>query len=353
MAEDSLKQGRRSFLKTSGAVAAGLLAQPVVSEAQTAAAAPTAPAPRATMPMRNLGRTGHRVGAFSLGGQGAIEQPNNADIAVPIIERALDLGVNYCDTSSIYGGPDRWSEQYFGAVMKRRRNETFLATKTKERTRDGSMRMIEKSLQLLNTDHVDLWQLHDIGTMTDVDACFSKGGAMEALIECKNQGIVKNLGITGHHRPESLIECIRRYPFDTVLMALNAADTHQHSFSDALLPLAVEKQMGIIAMKVPARGRILSSWTPPPVEKQQRMWEGGAEISSRSGTLNMREAIYYVLSQPVSTMIIGCDNIPQLEENVQLAREFTPLSGPQQAELVTKTEPIAKQALWFKHFERS
>ena len=305
------------------------------------------------MPMRNLGRTGHRVGAFSLGGQGAIEQPNNADVAVPIIERALDLGVNYCDTSSIYGGPDRWSEQYFGAVMKRRRKETFLATKTKERTRDGSMRMIEKSLQLLNTDHVDLWQLHDIGTMTDVDACFAKGGAMEALIECKNQGIVKNLGITGHHRPESLIECIHRYPFDTVLMALNAADTHQHSFSDALLPLAVEKQMGIIAMKVPARGRILSSWTPPPVEKQQRMWEGGAEISSRSGTLNMREAIYYVLSQPVSTMIIGCDNIPQLEENVQLAREFTPLSGSQQAELVTKTEPIAKQALWFKHFERA
>ncbi len=355
MAEESFtrKQGRRSFLKTSGALAAGLLSQPIASEAQTVAATPAAPANRATMPTRNLGRTGHNVGVFSLGGQGAIEQPNNFDVAVPIIERALDLGVNYCDTSSIYGGPDRWSEQYFGRVMKARRKETFLATKTKERTRDGSMRMIEKSLQLLNTDHVDLWQLHDIGTLTDVNACFAKGGAMEALIECKEQGIVKNLGITGHHRPESLIECIHRYPFDNVLMALNAADTHEHSFSDQLLPLAVEKQMGIIAMKVPARGRILASWTPPPVEKQQRMWEGGAEISSRSGVLNMREAISYVLSQPVSTMIIGCDNVPQLEENVQLAREFNPLSSAQQAELVTRTEPIAKQALWFKHFERT
>ena len=116
------------------------------------------------MPTRNLGKTGYKVGIFSLGGQAALERANNFDVAVPIIERALDLGVNYIDTSSIYGGPERWSEQYVGQVMKPRRNEAFLATKTKERTRDGSMRMIEKSLQLLNTDHVDLWQLHDIGT---------------------------------------------------------------------------------------------------------------------------------------------------------------------------------------------
>ncbi len=348
----SIQKGRRDFLKTSGAIAAGLIAEPIRSEAQQAQAPLAAPRTSA-MPTRNLGRTGHRVGVFSLGGQSALEKPNNFDIAVPIIERALDLGVNYCDTSSIYGGPDRWSEQYFGQVMKARRKDTFLATKTKERTRDGSMRMIERSLQLLNTDHVDLWQLHDIGTMDDVNQCFAKGGAMEALIECKNQGIVKNLGITGHHRPDALMECIHRYPFDTVLMALNAADTHDHSFSDALLPLAVEKQMGIIAMKVPARGRILSSWTPPPVDVQKKMWEGGAEISSRPGTLNMREAVYYVLSQPVSTMIIGCDTIPMLEENIQLAKAFTPLTAMQQAELVAKTEPIAKQALWFKHFDRT
>ena len=83
---------------------------------------------------------------------------------MPIVERALDLGVNYIDTSSIYGGPERWSERYIGQVMKRRRAEAFLASKTKERTRDGSLRMLEQSLKLLNTDHLDLWQLHDIGT---------------------------------------------------------------------------------------------------------------------------------------------------------------------------------------------
>ena len=356
MSEQS-RHGRRKFLKTGGAVAAGLIAQASGAASAQAAEISVAASPVATpiksMPTRNLGRTGYQVGIFSLGGQAALELPNNEDIAVPIIERALDLGVNYCDTSSIYGGPARWSEQYYGKVMKRRRAQTFLATKTKERTRDASMRMIEKSLELLQTDHVDLWQLHDIGTLEDVDQCFARGGAMEALLAAKEQGIVKNLGITGHHRPEALMECIRRYNFDTILMALNAADPHQHSFSDKLLPMAVEARMGIIGMKVPARGRLLASWTPPPIEKQQHSWEGQAVISTKPGTLNMREAVFYTLSQPVSTIIIGCDSIAQLDENVQLAKEFTPLSQTQMAALTERSEPIAKQALFFRNFDRA
>jgi len=302
------------------------------------------------MPTRNLGKTGHKVGIFSLGGQGSIERAHNEDVAVPIIERALDLGVNYIDTSSIYGGPERWSEQYVGKVMKHRRSDAFLATKTKERTRGGSLRMIEKSLQLLQTDHVDLWQLHDIGTMKDINAIFDKGGAMEALLEMHQQKVVRYLGITGHYRPEALIEAIHRYPFDTILMAVNAADPHHYSFSEQLLPLAVEKQMGIIGMKVPARGRILSSWTPPPIERQQHSWEGMV-IAKTPGTINMREAMYYSLSLPVSTVIIGCDSIAQLEENVQLAREFTPFSQQQMASLTAKVEPVSKQSLFFRFYD--
>jgi aryl-alcohol dehydrogenase-like predicted oxidoreductase len=230
------------------------------------------------------------VGIFSLGGQAALEKPKNFDIAVPIIERSLNLGVNYIDTSSIYGGPERWSEQYVGRVMKTRRNEAFLATKTKERTRDGSLRMIERSLQLLNTDHVDLWQLHDVGLPQDVDAIFAKGGAMEALIEMHEQKVVRFLGVTGHYRPEALIDTVNRYPFDTILMSLNAADGHIHSFQDKLLPLVVEKQMGIIGMKVPARGRLLTGWTPPPVDQQQHMWEGSA-VATRMGVMDMKAAM--------------------------------------------------------------
>src|SRR5208282_5931392 len=202
-------QGRREFLKAGGAVTAALLA-PSAALADTSTkelpGLPSNPRTPAAMPTRNLGKTGYKVGIFSLGGQASLEKASNFDVAVPIVERALDLGVNYIDTSSIYGGPDRWSEQYVGKVMAHRRNEAFLATKTKERTREGSMRMIEKSLQLLNTDHVDLWQLHDVGTMTDVNQIFAKGGAMEALLEMQQQKVVRYLGVTGHYRPDALIE---------------------------------------------------------------------------------------------------------------------------------------------------
>jgi hypothetical protein len=235
--------------------------------------------------------------------------------------------------------------------MAHRRGEAFIATKTKERTREASMRMIEKSLQLLQTDHVDLWQLHDIGTMTDVEAVFAKGGAMEALLEMQQQRVVRYLGITGHYRPEALMECIRRHPFDTILMAMNAADPHHFSFNQELLPLAVERQMGIIGMKVPARGRILSTWTPPPIEQQKHSWEGMV-LAPTPGTITMREAMYYTLSRPVSTVIIGCDIIAQLEENVQLARDFTPLSDSQSASLVARAEPVSKPSLFFRFYDR-
>ena len=356
LSDSRQKTDRRQFLKQSGAVTAAVLATstlPAHAVANTVMPPlPSNPRTQAAMPTRNLGKTGYKVGIFSLGGQAALEKANNFDVAVPIVERALDLGVNYIDTSSIYGGPERWSEQYVGKVMAHRRNEAFLATKTKERTRDGSMRMIEKSLELLKTDHVDLWQLHDVGTMYDIDQIFAKDGAMQALLEMKEQKVVRYLGLTGHYRPDALIAGIERYPFDAVLMAMNAADPHHFSFNEQLLPLAVEKQMGIIGMKIPGRGRILSTWTPPSIDQQKHSWEGMTIQTSSPGTLKMREAMYFTLSRPVSTVIIGCDNLAQLEENVQLARDFTPLNEKQTAELVARAEPCAKPSLFFRFYDR-
>jgi uncharacterized protein len=347
------QSNRREFMKATGAVGAAALAHAAFPQrAASLPSVPFNPATSSSMPTRNLGRTGHRVGIFSLGGQAAVERPNNETVAVSIVEKALDLGVNYIDTSSIYGGPQRWSERYIGQVMKRRRSEAFLASKTKERSRDGSLRMLEESLRLLQTDHLDLWQLHDIGTTGDVDEVFSRDGAMEALRQARDQKMVRFLGITGHHRPECLVEAIRRFSFDAILLAVNAADPHHYSFMPKLLPLAVEKQMGIIGMKVTGRGRILSAWTPPPLEQQKRSWEG-VVIANSPGTLDMREAMYYSLTLPVSTVIIGCDSIAQLEENVRLAREFTPLNEQQMASVSAKAEPVSKQALFFRFFDRA
>ncbi len=298
------------------------------------------------MPTRNFGKTGFRVGVFSLGGQAAIEKPENDAVAVPIIERALDLGVNYLDTSARYGGEARWSERYFGQVMAKRRNEAFLATKTHDRTRDGSLKLLETSLKLLQTSHVDLWQLHAMSTMDDVEKVTAKGGALEAFREAREQKLVRFLGLTGHTDPGVLAEAIRRFPFDTILMAVNAADPHHLPFGSDLLSLAVEREMGIVGMKVPARGRLLAGFAPPPVEQQR-----GAIKATRTGTLSMPEAMRYVLSLPVSTVIVGCDSVGQLEENVAIAKAFTPLSREQMASLEKKAEPVAKQALWFRRWE--
>ncbi|GGG97109.1 aldo/keto reductase [Silvibacterium dinghuense] len=361
---DAARSNRRTFLKTGASIAAGLSASAALADTFPAdtlsadtrpidAATPVADEPvQGLMPTRNLGKTGARVAIFGLGGQGALEKPNNMDIALPIIQRALELGVNYFDTSAIYGGPERWSEQYLGKGLQGSRSKVFLATKTKERTRDAALRNIELSLKLLDTDHVDCWQLHDVGIQEDVDQIFARDGALQALIEAREQKIVRNLGVTGRFRPEALMECIRRFPFDTVLFGVNAADKYHYPFAKDLLPLAVEKQMGVIGMKVMARGRILSSWTPPPVEVQKRSWEGTGAIATTPGTLTKRETFFYNLSLPLSTAIIGCDSVAHVEECAELARAFTPLSPAQMTELEAKVEPVAKQSLFFRLMPR-
>lgn len=340
---DSGTLERRDLLRLGAAAAAGFLARG--AGAGTLPPLPANPVTPQAMPTRNFGKTGYRVGIFSLGGQAAIEKPDNEAIAVPIVERAIDLGVNYIDTSARYGGAEaRWSERYIGQVLKRRRREVFLATKTHDRTRDGSLRLLERSLELLQTDHIDLWQIHNLARMEQVEEIFAPGGAVEALRQARDQKIVRHLGITGHADPEVLLAALRRFPFDALLLALNAADRHHLPFAEKLLPAAVERDMAIIGMKIPARGLLLSSWNPP-ADPGSRFRE------TRPGTLDMREAMRYVLSLPVSTVIVGVDSIAQLEEDVRIAREFTPLSPTQMAALETRAEPVHRQALFFRRWQ--
>ena len=341
--QDQQALDRRDFLRLGGAAGAGFLAGSAASSSE--AAPVTNSAATAMMPTRNLGRTGHKVGIFSLGGQAAVELPNNEATAVAIVNKAIDLGVNYVDTAAAYGGTERWSQRYIGQVMKTRRKEVFLASKTNDRTRDGSLRLLEESLRLLNTDHLDLWQVHNVARMDQVEEIFKPGGAIEAIRKARDEKMVRFVGITGHADPEVLIEGLKRYEFDTILLALNAADPHHLSFATNLLPLAVERQLGIIGMKIPARGRLMKSWTPPPLDQQREV-----ERPATPGTLDMREAMYYTLSLPVSTVIIGCDSVAQVEENVTLARDFTPLSATQMADVAKKAEPVTKQALFFRRW---
>lgn len=309
------KLTRRDFVKVGAGGTAALFLK---SRNLSAAGAPP------PMPERPLGTTGHRVRLFSLGGQATLEKAGTRDESVAIIHRAIDLGVNYIDTAAAYGRGI--SQTYIGEVMATRRSEVFLATKTHDRTRDGSLRLLEESLRLLQTDHLDLWQLHNIRTDEQLDRIFGEGGAIEALQQARDEGVVRFLGITGHFDPAPLIRALNAFDFDTILMALNPADKHHLPFTRELLPLANAKGMGVIGMKIPARGRLFR--------------EGGVT--------SMRDALSYVLTLPVSTVIVGCDNIQQLEENVSIAADFQPLPPAEMTRIESLTESYATEAAFFK-----
>lgn len=297
------------------------------------------------MPTRAFGKTGYKTGILSLGGQATLEIAGREEESEKIIHRAIDLGINYIDTAASYGRGV--SQLNIGRVMKTRRNEVWLSTKTHDRTYDGSMKLLEESLKNLQTDHLNLWQLHNIQTQEQVDQIFSDNGAIKALEKAKSEGIVKNVGITGHFEPLVLLRAIQRYPFDSILMALNAADVHYLSFKNYLLPEALKLGMAIIGMKVTTRSRILSTWTPPPPEQQT-----DARLrTTKPGTIDIRQALTYNMSLPVSTTIIGVDSIAQLEENVKIASEFTPLSPEQMAGIEFKTLPVVRQALYFRRWD--
>jgi aryl-alcohol dehydrogenase-like predicted oxidoreductase len=317
--DNDKKLSRRTFVGTvlGAAAVAGIASKLKPLEALAARETPA-------MPTRPLGRTGHNVRIFSLGGQATIEQSGTEKESVEIINRALDLGVNYIDTAAVYGRGQ--SEKYIGAVMKSRRKEVFLASKTRSRTYDGSMQQLEQSLKNLQTDRLDLWQLHNVRTQADLDEIFGKDGAIKALEKAREQNIVRFLGITGHYDPFILRKAIVEYPFDTILLALNAADRHEKSFIDHLLPTAVERKMGIIGMKVPARGRIFRP----------------------GGLTTMEPAMRYVLTLPVSTVIVGISTLKELEENVRIAQRFVPMTAEEMSRTEELTKPYHADATWFK-----
>ena len=269
------------------------------------------------IPTRALGQTGETVTILGLGGEGILRTHGYMRDAVAVITRALDLGIRYFDTAPAYAS----SRDYYGAALGERRAGVFLASKTAERSRDGSLRILDDSLRRLRTDHLDLWQLHDLRSRSDLDEIFSPHGAIHALEEAKAEGRVRFLGITGHHDPSILMEAMRRFDFDTVLVALNCADLTRLSFSHSVLPEAAGRKMGVIAMKVYSAGLLVGP----------------------NGTCTPQHALRYALSLPgVSLAIIGCHTPEQVEENVEIARNFVAMPEPEMRAL----ESVHRSDAW-------
>ncbi|MBE9126645.1 aldo/keto reductase, partial [Coleofasciculus sp. LEGE 07081] len=215
------KTTRRTFLLTSVAVASGIASSAAWQQNRISASKERSPITTA-MPERQLGNTGVSIPILGLGGAGKtpLSWGNHDAEAVAIIQRALELGIRYFDTAASYGP----SEKYLGKVLPNYRQQVFIATKTAARDRDGAWRELERSLKRLNTDYLDLWQLHHVSFEQELDTIFSKNGAARALEEAKAQKLIRFSGITGHHEPDIIAQGLQRYPFDTTLVCINAAD---------------------------------------------------------------------------------------------------------------------------------
>jgi hypothetical protein len=312
------KWSRREFLKTTTAAV-------VLGAAEKAVGAIPA-----TLPKRRLGKTGEMVSCIGFGAGSRYCSIPDEDAAQALLERSFALGINYFDTSASYTrrGVERLSEKRLGEFSKKRRKELFLATKFDPRDRDGALRSVETSLKLLQTDYLDLIQIHSLSDLSDLDRMGGSNGAFAALWQLKDQKLARFIGMTGHNDGAAMTEALRRHDFDTVLMALNAAQSANPiaqrkmepipAFEQSALPVALQKNLGILSMKVMGQGMIVGSGT---------------------GRASPAELLQFNLSQPVASVVIGCEQITRLEENVQAALNFTPISETSKQKLQEKVAP--------------
>ncbi len=271
---------------------------------------------------RILGKTGQHVTILGLGGEGVLRTVGREKEARTLINRALDLGITYCESARAYSG----SEAYYGKALGERRKDIFLTSKSHSRSKKGALAHLHETLTNMRTDHLDLWQVHDVREEEDIAEIFGPGGAIEAFVEAKQQGKTRFIGITGHQDPSVIRQCIKSFDFDTVLMPVNPAEQKHNSFIEAVLPLAREKNMGIIGMKVYLRG--FASRLP---------WY-----------ISMEPFLHYALSQPVTNVVIGCDDIEQLEQNIEFAHSFKPMTAEEQKKLIHDVSPFARELMYYK-----
>ncbi len=275
-----------------------------------------------TIPKRILGRTGREVTILGLGGEGALRTFGRNKEAYALVNRALDLGITYCESARAYSG----SEAYYGKALGERRKDIFLTSKSHARDKRGALAHLHETLTNMRTDHLDLWQVHDVREEGELAEIFGPGGAIEAFTEAKKLGKTRFIGVTGHHDPSIIRKCIERFDFDTVLMPVNPGEPQYKSFLSGVLPLAREQDMGIIGMKVYFRGF----------------------ASKFPGYATLEPFLRFALSQPVTNIVIGCDDIAQLEQNAAFARAFEPMTSEEQQRIIGDVSPFARKLMYYK-----
>jgi aryl-alcohol dehydrogenase-like predicted oxidoreductase len=312
---------RREFVKAMGALTvAGLELKAGVTPVR--AGMHTDPK---SLPRRALGKTGVEVSILALGGVIGMQQPPSKDHdPAAIAEQALDLGITYFDTAPSYNNGQ--SETNYGQVLARRRKEVFLATKTSERSYDGTLRSIEQSLKRLRTDRVDLLQIHGVSPRDDLAAWGRPSGVVSALRRLRDEKAIRFMGLTGHDDAEILHRAIGMYDFDTLLTTLNPV-SRRRPYREDLLAAANRKQMGVIAMKVMGGGNgCLVAGNP--LQKVLRPYH-----DETAHQVDVSALIRYTLGLPISTAVIGVASPVQLMANIGVATQNKPMERAERREL--------------------
>jgi predicted aldo/keto reductase-like oxidoreductase len=320
-ADEVADPDRRRLLKaglgTAGAIAAG------GSLAQGSGVSPVALAMTSTgpdeIPRRPLGRTGEHVSILGLGGYHLGTVATVAE-AIRLVREAVDGGVRFFDNAWEYNGGR--SEEWMGRGLEGRRDDVFLMTKvcTHGRDRKTAMRQLEESLKRLRTDHLDLWQVHEVIYENDPDLHFAKGGVIEALDQAKEEGKVRFVGFTGHKSPAIHLKMLAHdYPFDTVQLPLNCFDGTYRSFEQQVLPELERRGIAALGMKS----------------------LGGDGQPILHGVVTAEEGLRYAMSLPVATTISGIDSLAVLRQNLAIARGFTSMTPEDMQLLRQRCAPFA------------
>lgn len=303
------KLKRRKFVKTAVAASATAVVIPHLSFRDSSAY------DSQQLPTRKLGETGREVPLIIIGCGSRFMAIQDEDKALEILEYALEHGLYYWDTAANYRNDQISSEERIGKLLKNRRREVFLATKVAQRDGESAKRSIERSLKRLQTDYIDLLQVHALKSVEDVENLGKKGNVLEVLHQYKQEGVISHIGFTGHTSAEAMKKAAEMYDFDTMLIAMNHQRQEQR-FEEQAVPAAGSKGMGVLAMKVVRPRETIKS-------------------------LNPRELLRYALSlEHISAAVVGMDSLAVLKDNIDLIKNFRPLSTPKMEEIRVRLTPF-------------
>jgi uncharacterized protein len=309
---------RRKFIKTTGAVTAGVILAPAASCTRSAYDAKN-------IPTAVLGNTGVRIPRLIMG-LGSRFMVTDEDKGLEILETGLNNGFYYWDTAASYGSKQEWSEERIGKILKNVRDRVFLASKVGDRNGDDAKRTLETSLKRLQTDYIDLYQIHSVNNEEEVKRFGDKDGVLPVLKKYQEEGVIRHIGFTGHTSAQAMKLAAEMYDFDTMLIALNHQENGKQPFEEQPVPYAAQKGMGVLAMKV-VRPRETVDW------------------------LNPDDLVRYALSlDGITAAVIGIDSLDILNKNLAVIQSFKKLEKNEMDKFRVALEPFyrSKSLPWMQ-----